>query len=878
MNGGIIKAGDGRYKRFIGRDILLPVKVHRRLPLKLILLACLAATLVVAYLRYGFLPEGLRDRALAALETSTGVRLDFRKALYLPFQGLILEGASVHVPAEGIRFRADRVVLDVRLSDLVRDKKIVIDTLRLDRPFYEWVLHPASAKPQPPPTMTRLTGQLAVPVVGEDAPVTLERAVSEGTGAFLPENVYLEQIEIRDGHVRVLETEGGRLVEDVRSIGLRIALDEPPVVSVEGSLVLGGNEAVTADLKGRWNLDASAYDLLLDVRGRRIPAWLSGPLRSGPVRLGEGPYLVRVRFKNGPEGAVVFRTQARLPQADAALDRLRLKGSVRLDVEGSYDTAALKLSAYRGSAALEDASLSGLADSVPTVDGLEGLVRFEPDRVWSDEVRARAGDVPLAARFSVQSFAQPVLDAEVRVDSDAERLLPLISEADRAWMKGAQISGRVEARSTFRGPLRVPGGLETHHDVSLSAGTIRVPDKQLVLTDASMRAQVNPGEILVREGLFKAGDLAYRIELDYPRKPGGTGSLRLTAPELDVRADYAPENNGFFIRSAAVRYHGLDAQLSGRIREFDRPRIDVNGRFQADLARLGAHAGTRFPALADAGLAGSASGAFNWSGPVDRPVDWTLAIDLDADPLVLRRRVRVGQFKMQLRQQGGVVQVPYFHGRPYGGTLGARFAFDLRRRPVTVESQFFANNVNLHDFLVDLDGKPKSLSGNFSLQGRTAGVLGKAESFTGTGSVDVRDGKLWETQLFKAMGQLPFVKVEGLDLTVFRNLAGTFLIRDKRLWSQDLTVTSDVVHLSLQGSAGFDQTLDFLMRIRYSPDILEGAKQAGGLVPFVVQEAEGFISVYKIGGTVSKPTFEKTSQKSGNVGSTLGNLIKTLAN
>ncbi len=47
------------------------------------------------------------------------------------------------------------------------------------------------------------------------------------------------------------------------------------------------------------------------------------------------------------------------------------------------------------------------------------------------------------------------------------------------------------------------------------------------------------------------------------------------------------------------------------------------------------------------------------------------------------------------------------------------------------------------------------------------------------------------------------------------------------------------------------------MNIRYSNDIIQGAYDTGGLVPFVVQQAENSISQYRVSGTLKQPKYEK---------------------
>jgi hypothetical protein len=68
----------------------------------------------------------------------------------------------------------------------------------------------------------------------------------------------------------------------------------------------------------------------------------------------------------------------------------------------------------------------------------------------------------------------------------------------------------------------------------------------------------------------------------------------------------------------------------------------------------------------------------------------------------------------------------------------------------------------------------------------------------------------------------------------------------------------------MRGAIGFDARIDMIMNIRYAPDVLRGAEDAGGLVPFVIEQAEGRISQYQVTGSLKEPKYEKLKLPVGN--------------
>jgi hypothetical protein len=204
------------------------------------------------------------------------------------------------------------------------------------------------------------------------------------------------------------------------------------------------------------------------------------------------------------------------------------------------------------------------------------------------------------------------------------------------------------------------------------------------------------------------------------------------------------------------------------------------------------------------------------------------------------------------------ISLPYLHAHPYGGVLGGKIIFDCQNPDAAFNSQFYAHGLDLRKISHELGlSQDQNLSGEMTFQLRLKGLLKSPQSYTGQGALAISNGRLWQTSLFEQMGHLPFVKVEGLDSVVFSQMNTTFNVRNKRITTDDLSLQSQTVSLSLKGSVDFDQNLDFLMSIRYSGDVIRGAQDAGGLAPFMVQAAESSISHYKIGGTTKKPTFDK---------------------
>jgi hypothetical protein len=312
-------------------------------------------------------------------------------------------------------------------------------------------------------------------------------------------------------------------------------------------------------------------------------------------------------------------------------------------------------------------------------------------------------------------------------------------------------------------------------------------------------------------------------------------------------------------------FHGIAAVARGTLFSLNNPRVDLQGDVEGDLGEITRYFSPQAPPLKNAELGGKLKGIFTLNGLWNDPLNWDLKFDGRGAPLFVKKKMRLDNLELQVRFKNKILNIPYFHALVYGGAFGANVFFDLGRPGTYFEGKAFGRTINLALLAKELELKQKDLRGQLAFQTQMNGFLKSQETYRGSGAADIRNGYLWKTDLFKQMGSLPFVKVIGMDDVVFTDLSSTFQIHDKKIWTDNLNLASSGVDLQLKGTIGFDQSLDLLMDIRYSPDILRGAEDVGGFVPVVIQEAEEFISQYKIRGTLSQPKYEKIPLPVGSV-------------
>src|SRR3989344_7040657 len=109
-------------------------RVYRTRLRQAILLA-IFFSLVWGYLQVGFATGRLKDKVTGYLQQVFDQKVEFEKAVYLPFWGLSIDGLKVTSPEGAQLFSAKNLLLRVPLLPFFLQKKLVVSQAVFNEPF-----------------------------------------------------------------------------------------------------------------------------------------------------------------------------------------------------------------------------------------------------------------------------------------------------------------------------------------------------------------------------------------------------------------------------------------------------------------------------------------------------------------------------------------------------------------------------------------------------------------------------------------------------------------------------------------------------------------------------------------------------------------------
>ena len=672
------------------------MKSRRRPHLKIFLLAGLLVSLFTAYLYFGLFPGRLKQVVLEKIEALTQKKVVFDKALYLPFRGLNFENLKVMDKKGRALFSARQLAIDAEFIPFFREKKIMIRNVYLDHPVYEAVLKPETpAAAEPPPVMTKLSGQIQVPVASDKPKMNLS-TLAEGPEILLPENIYLEQIEIVDGLVTIRKSAAEPLLEKIDRINVRLKFQKPPDLLFDGSFRLGEKPYALISLKGKWNLDLADYQFHFQSKSDRVPAWLLDYQKNHFLILKKCRLMLNADLVSLEESKALFRAKADIDDGLLSLNKTVFQGKLRADAKGLFNFDTKTFERYKGSLDFVSVDASNLSAQIPSLEAIGGKILFQPDLLTIDSIRGQYQKLPFEATGRIRSFQKLLLEATIRVKADINQILSLTPEPQKKFLKGWLLKGEAEGISFVSGSLKRPPKLLMKNKLSLHGVSIKNPEQKIDLADVSAEISQNEAGISIQHAKLTADKKIYALDLFIPNKPETPGTLKLDSKEIRLSAAYHLEGPGVVIREAQGNFYGVSTHFHGLIPRLSSRWVGVQGDLNTHLKEV--------MLFKDLGLDGSLHGYFVLGGPWNNPKNWDLKIDGRSDTLFVKK-LRLEDTQIQVRMSRGILNIPYLHGHFYGGTLGADVSFDLSDKKTPFGGKIYANQIDLHALVQDLDLK-----------------------------------------------------------------------------------------------------------------------------------------------------------------------------
>jgi hypothetical protein len=332
-------------------------------------------------------------------------------------------------------------------------------------------------------------------------------------------------------------------------------------------------------------------------------------------------------------------------------------------------------------------------------------------------------------------------------------------------------------------------------------------------------------------------------------------NFSLNSKDLDLKSDLKIKDKDIRINSLEAKYLNSSFNVLGDInaRNSNNPLLNLSAKLNLSLTDTFAI----LPQKVAQGLKKmKLDGRLNLNGTLngnarDYP-GWKISAKAASD-MISVYGLKFSNLSCNIEQQQGTLQLLNFSAAPaYSGNLNLAFNAALKGDSPGYIIKFNAGGIDLSRLKSDIGLPDKDIAGIISVDANLSGEFKSLDTLKGLGFVSVKEGKLWQINLFKGLGEL-FLLPEYQGI-IFTRANGEFEVENRMISTDNLKLESPELVLDWTGNMGFDGALDFTVYTTANKNVIQDSPDLRKFFTAILGELSGAIAV-KVGGTIKDPKF-----------------------
>ncbi len=426
--------------------------------------------------------------------------------------------------------------------------------------------------------------------------------------------------------------------------------------------------------------------------------------------------------------------------------------------------------------------------------------------------------------LKIKSIILAILDAQFKING----LFNTEKQDGEIHLSTSEIS--LESLSPLIPPTAIKnpaGTIQLKADVN---GPIK--DKEKMNITGSIVLKNIRGEVSqIAKGLENVGG-----KINFTRNSLEVQSLRATAGETSLRVNM-------------------------NIKDFNRPKVN----FLVDIPRL------NLDELMPPSPPGQKAEAKKEEKPSDREAfkKYTVKGKLNIDSALVRK-VEFKNLKADIYFQNNNLQLSNFSLQTFNGTINGGMTVDISSQEPSIISQLNIKDIDVNSMLSTLstyrDTIYGTLSSNLNISAKGDDAEKIKSTMAGGGVLTLQNGKI---NTFSAINHLvnisnlPRDRFKKSSETKFKEMKASAKIEKGRVYTKQMTLSSEEFNARMDGSFGLDATLDYKGEAILSKDTSDKITSSSQIGKYGISEIGGILKdengrivvPFILGGTVKSPKF-----------------------
>ena len=507
---------------------------------------------------------------------------------------------------------------------------------------------------------------------------------------------------------------------------------------------------------------------------------------------------------------------------------------------------------FQGKADVGNTDLQGI-NLVKQIRGIAGKVTFNNSGIFSDKLNAKALGLPIEAKVKLTDFNQPLIDINLTCAPSLDTLRQILKNNFRIAIP-LEIKG---ASALSLSLIKMPQSDSWQIKGFLDFPDATVKFKKIVdttLENIAGRLEFSPEMLTWSDLHFKYLGTVYKTSgtLNNFRNP--IVQLRLSSKGLSLESDLALDEKMLEISRLQGRYLNSGFAIKADINTAIAGQLETqaSGELKVNLEDLGEILGKFKDRLEKIKPKGTLNSQFILQGDIKNIKSCLIQAQL-ASSGISAYGLKSGKLLLNYSQEQGIIDISLSPLPFYDGSFEATARMNLGSVNLPYWVGVNVAGVNIARLKQDTPARDSDISGILKGWFKINGSSNDLDKLTGAGEAMVSEGKLWELNLFKGLGELLFAK--DFARVLFSEGYCGFSIQDRFIASDNLRLKSNLANLEGYFKIGFDGSLDGSLNVQV---LEEGAPETGTMkdVATAIIGQAGRFGVIKVSGTLKEPKYK----------------------
>jgi hypothetical protein len=780
----------------------------------------------IDYLNRVILPAKIKSLIIESLKKQTQKEVTLESLQFNLFKGLVLKNLAIR-DNQRVLISLKEASCNFQILPFFIGKGLIIPTLRLDSPsiFLER---------RPDNTFNLLD---LLPKKATALKKTKFNVLAYSIG------VVNGRIDFQDNYISPAFT------KSIDNLNLNIAINLSLNLKFNLKANISASPTAGLEANGEFNIPKKELLAKINIRDLNLKGFSPYYQELGLV-VNEGTIdsLINLTLKDSDLSA---NLEIQNKNLNLAKDKITAKLNSILKADLQYDLKNKQLS-YSGNLDITELDLAGIA-KIDKIDNIRGPVNFNTAGLKSEELRLEIFGINCQAKLNLTDFKSALLGINLEADLNLNTVQKIFADKFNIVLP-LDLNGKGKLKLNLETKVLAAQAPKIEGVVEISQAEAKINKINWLLTNASGLVNFNLNQIRWEKLNFDYAGNTYSSNGTLENFPEPNLNLDLSSAELSLKSELKIKNKIINISSFKGKYLNSEFDLNANLNASSSGFLpsQISAKLNLNLQDFKKHLNKFKDIWEKINPQGTLMADLDMQGDIRDFKSWDIHGEFFS-PSLSASGFSSQAFSMVSNLTGGIIDVQAMRLSLYDGIMEATANINLTAKDFPYLFNAYIEGVKIEKLKLDTPAKDKDIAGTLHVQTKLNGSLSDISQVSGEGKILITEGKLWQLNLLQGLGQLLFTP-DFINI-VFDKGYCDFIIKDKFILTDNLSLLSNLANLTGYAKIGFDSSLDASISIQMSNEILPKAAGMKDITSAILGQV-GRVAVVKISGTLKQPKYK----------------------